>query len=81
MLIELRAKFPGARNHLPLVVENVPQQNRGEDCGLFSIAYPAFLCNDYHDPAQEVFNQVIMRQELIHSLQVVDMFKEEKENG
>ena len=54
-----------------MVVENVQQQNRGEDCGLSAIAYAALLCTD-QDPAKAVINQNIMRQELMHSLQGMD---------
>ena len=55
-----------------MVVENVQQQNRGEDCGLFAIAYAALLCAD-QDPAKAVINQNIMRQELLHSLLDMDI--------
>ena len=55
-----------------MVVENVQQQNRGEDCGLFAIAYAALLCAD-QDPAKTVINQNIMRQELLHSLLDTDI--------
>ena len=53
-----------------MVVENVQQQNRGEDSGLFAITYAALLCAN-QDPAKTVINQNIMRQELLHIL--VDM--------
>ena len=55
-----------------MVVENVQQQNRGEDCGLFAITYAALLCAD-QDPAKAVINQNIMRQELLHSLLDMDI--------
>ena len=55
-----------------MVVENVQQQNRGEDCGLFAIAYAALLCID-QDPAKAVINQNIMLQELMQSLQDTDI--------
>ena len=53
-------------------VENVQQQNLGEDCGLFAIVFAALLCNN-QDPAKAVINQNIMRQELLHGLQDMDI--------
>ena len=55
-----------------MVVENVQQQNQGEDSGLFAITYAALLCAD-QDPAKAVINQNIMRQELLHSLLDMDI--------
>ena len=54
-----------------MVVENVQQQKRGEDCGLSAIPYAALLCTD-QDPAKAVINQNNMRQEPMHSLQDMD---------
>ena len=56
----------------PMVVENVQQQNLGEDCGLFAIVFAALLCNN-QDPAKAVINQSIKRQELLHGLQDIDI--------
>ena len=55
-----------------MMVENVQQQNLGEDCGLFAIVFAALLCNN-QDPAKAVINQNIMRQELLHGLQDMDI--------
>ena len=55
-----------------MVVENVQQQNLGEDCGLFAIIFAALLCNN-QDPAKAVINQNIVRQELLHGLQDMDI--------
>ena len=55
-----------------MAVENVQQQNLGEDCGLFAIVFAALLCNN-QDPAKAVINQNIMRQELLHGLQDMDI--------
>ena len=55
-----------------MVVENVQQQNLGEDCGLFAIVFAALLCNN-QDQAEAVINQNIMRQGLMHSLQDMDI--------
>ena len=50
-----------------MVVENIQQQNRGEDCGLFAIAYVALLCMN-NDPVKANISQGIMQRELLEVL-------------
>ena len=56
----------------PMVVENVQQHNRGEDCGLFAIAYAALLCMN-NDPVKASINQGILRGELVESFENMDI--------
>ena len=51
---------------LTMLVENVQQQDRTEDCGLFAIAFAAMLAFN-QDPVQAVINQSVMCRELLES--------------
>ena len=54
------------------LVDDVQQQEGGNDCGLFAIAFATLLCVG-RDPAKERFDQKIMRQELLKSFEEEDM--------
>ena len=60
---------------LTMLVENVQQQDRTEDCRLFAIAFAAMLASkkSNQDPVQAVINQSVMRRELLESFQEMDM--------
>lgn len=51
-----------------MYIENVQQQNRGDDCGLFAIAFATLLCLN-KEPAQAVVDQSIIRRELVKSFE------------
>ena len=57
---------------LTMLVENVLQQDRSEDCGLFAIAFAAILSFN-QDPVQAVINQSVIRCELLESFQEMNM--------
>ena len=57
---------------LTMLVENVQQQDRSEDCGLFAIAFAAMLSFN-QDPVQAVINQSVMRRELLESFEEMNM--------
>jgi len=54
------------------LVDDVQQQEGGNDCGLFAIAFATLLCMG-RDPARERFDKKIMRQELLKSFEEEDM--------
>ena len=54
------------------LVDDVQQQEGGNDCGLFAIAFATLLCVG-RDPAKERFDQKIMREELLQSFEKQDM--------
>ena len=51
---------------LTMLVENVQQEDRSEDCGLIAIAFAAMLSFN-QDPVQAVINQSVMHLELLDS--------------
>ena len=59
-------------NDVTFLVDDVQQQEGGEDCGLFAIAFATLLCVG-RDPTKECFDKKIMRRELTKSLEEEDM--------
>jgi hypothetical protein len=57
---------------LTMCVENVQQQKGGNDCGLFSIAL-ATLLSLGQDPSRVLFDQKVMRKQLIRSIEERNM--------
>ena len=57
---------------LTMLVVNVQQEDRSEDCGLIAIAFAAMLSFN-QDPVQAVINQSVMHLELLESFQEMDM--------
>lgn len=57
---------------LTMLVENVQQEDRSEDCGLIAIAFAAMLSFN-QDPGQAVIKQSVMHRELSESFQEMNM--------
>lgn len=57
---------------LTMLVENVQQEDRSEDCGLIAIAFAAMLSFN-QDPDQAVIKQSVMHSELSESFQEMNM--------
>ena len=57
---------------LTMLVMNVQQEDRSEDCGLIAIAFAAMVPFN-QDPVQAVINQSVMHLELLESFQEMNM--------
>lgn len=57
-----------------MLVEEIQQQEGGNDCGLFAIAYAVLLCFN-EDPCKATYDQDIMRDELIKSFEDMDIVR------
>ena len=57
---------------LTMLVVNVQQEDRSEDCGLIAIAFAAMVPFN-QDPVQAVINQSVMHLELLESFQEMNM--------
>lgn len=55
-----------------MLVEEIQQQEEGDDCGLFAIAYAVMLCFN-EDPCKATYNQDIMREALVKSFEKMDI--------
>lgn len=60
------------RKDVTFLVDDVQQQEGGNDCGLFAIAFATLLCVG-RDPAKERCDQKILRQELLKSFEEGDI--------